>query len=140
MVALSQSRAYLGLSVPLGTLALAGTEVGVSVFAWKLAFTAVTLGSGFQGGEVTPLFVMGATMAAAVGPHLGLPVGVAAALGFVAVFAAASNTPLACTVLAVELFGGNILPVAAVTCAIAALVSTRRSIYSSQRHETTPFL
>jgi H+/Cl- antiporter ClcA len=72
-------------------------------------------------------------MAAAVGPHLGLPVGVAAAIGFVAVFAAASNTPLACTVLAVELFGGNILPAAAIACSVATLVSTRRSIYSSQR-------
>jgi H+/Cl- antiporter ClcA len=133
MVGLAHSRAYLGLSVPLGSIALAGTQVGTSMFAWKLGFTAVTLGSGFQGGEVTPLFVIGATMAAAVGPHLGLPVGVAAAIGFVAVFAAASNTPLACTVLAVELFGGNILPAAAIACAVATLVSTRRSIYSAQR-------
>ncbi len=133
MVGLAHSRAYLGLSVPLGSLALAGTQVGVSMFAWKLGFTAITLGSGFQGGEVTPLFVIGATMAAAVGPHLGLPVGVAAAIGFVAVFAAASNTPLACTVLAVELFGGNILPAAAIACAVATLVSIRRSIYSAQR-------
>jgi H+/Cl- antiporter ClcA len=133
MVGLAHSRAYLGLSVSLGSIALAGTQVGASMFAWKLGFTAVTLGSGFQGGEVTPLFVIGATMAAAVGPHLGLPVGVAAAVGFVAVFAAASNTPLACTVLAVELFGGNILPSAAIACAVATLVSTRRSIYSAQR-------
>ncbi len=133
MVGLAQSRSYLGLSIPLASLALAGTQLGISTFAWKLGFTAVTLGSGFQGGEVTPLFVMGATMAAAVGPHLGLSVGVAAAIGFVAVFAAASNTPLACTVLAVELFGGNILPAAAIACAVATLVSTRRSIYSAQR-------
>jgi H+/Cl- antiporter ClcA len=133
MVGLAHSRSYLGLSVPLASLALAGTQVGASMFAWKLSFTAVTLGSGFQGGEVTPLFVMGATMAAAVGPHLGLPVGIAAAIGFVAVFAAASNTPLACTVLAVELFGGNILPAAAIACAVATLTSTRRSIYSAQR-------
>ena len=134
MTALAQSRSYLGLSIPLGATALAGAQIGISMFAWKLAFTAVTLGSGFQGGEVTPLFVIGATMAAAIGPHLGLPIGVAAALGFVAVFAAASNTPVACTVLAVELFGGNALASAALVCALATLASTRRSIYSAQRH------
>jgi H+/Cl- antiporter ClcA len=136
MVGLAHSRSYLGLSVPLASLALVGTQVGISTFAWKLGFTSVTLGSGFQGGEVTPLFVMGATMGAAVGPHLGLPVGVAAAIGFVAVFASASNTPIACTILAVELFGGNILPAAAIACAVATLASTRRSIYSAQRSTT----
>ena len=135
LVALCGSRDYLGLSVPLGDVALGGLQVGLSVFAWKLLFTSITLGSGFQGGEVTPLFVMGATMAAALGPHMGLPAGVAASLGFVAVFAAASNTPLACTVLAVELFGGNILPFAMIACAVATLVSTNRSIYSSQRND-----
>jgi H+/Cl- antiporter ClcA len=137
MVAAAHTRAYLGLSVPLADGALAGAAVGPSTFAWKLGFTAVTLGSGFQGGEVTPLFVMGATMAGAFGPHLGLPIGAAAAVGFVAVFAAASNTPLACTVLAVELFGGHALPFAAIACAVATAVSGRRSIYSGQRHPHT---
>jgi H+/Cl- antiporter ClcA len=127
------TRVYSGLSVPLAMRAMSGVRVGASMFAWKLVFTAVTLGSGFQGGEVTPLFVMGATMCASVAPALGLPVAVAAALGFVAVFAAASNTPLACTVLAVELFGGHALGFAVVTCAMATLVSTRRSIYPAQR-------
>ncbi len=134
LVALAHTRSYLGLSVPLGAMALAGARVGISMFAWKLVFTSVTLGSGFQGGEVTPLFVIGATMAAALGPHIGLPIGVGAAVGFVTVFAAASNTPVACTVLAVELFGGNILPFAALACTIATIVSMRRSIYGAQRH------
>lgn len=133
LVGLAHTRQYLGLSVPLGALALSGVTAGISVFAWKLVFTAVTLGSGFQGGEVTPLFVMGATLGAALGPTLGLPVAVAAAVGFVAVFAAAANTPIACTVLAVELFGGHILPAAAVACAVATIVSTSRSIYEAQR-------
>jgi len=133
LVGLSGTRAYLGLSLPLGRVALAGAAVGVSVFAWKLGFTAITLGTGFQGGEVTPLFIIGATLAAASAPTLGLPVGPAAALGYVAVVAAAANTPLAGTVLAAELFGGSALPFAAVACAVATVCSTRRSIYSSQR-------
>jgi H+/Cl- antiporter ClcA len=126
-------RSYLGLSVGLGDVALAGATVGAAVFAWKLLFTAVTLGSGFQGGEVTPLFVMGATFGGAFGHLLGLPTPVAAAIGFTTVFAAATNTPIACTLLAVELFGGQILPFAAVASAIAVVVSTHRSIYAAQR-------
>jgi H+/Cl- antiporter ClcA len=134
MMGLSGTRAYLGLSLPLASVALAGGVVGISVFAWKLVFTSMTLGTGFQGDELTPLFIIGATVAAAVATHLGLPVPTAADLGYVAVFGAAANTPVACTVLAAELFGGSILPFAAVTCLVATLVSTRRSIYTTQRH------
>jgi H+/Cl- antiporter ClcA len=132
LVGLAGTRSYLGLSVPLGDVALAGAALGASVFAWKLLFTAVTLGSGFQGGEVTPLFVMGATFGGALGHVVGLPAPVAAAIGFTTVFAAATNTPIACTLLAVELFGGNVLPFAALAGAVAAVVSTRRSIYPAQ--------
>jgi H+/Cl- antiporter ClcA len=132
LVALAGTRAYLGLSVPLGDVALGGVAVGASVFAWKLVFTAVTLGSGFQGGEVTPLFVMGATFGGAFGHLVGLPAPVAAAIGFSTVFAAATNTPIACAVLAVELFGGNVLPYAALAGAVSTVISTHRSIYPNQ--------
>jgi H+/Cl- antiporter ClcA len=132
LVTLVGTRSYLGLSVPLGDMALSGAAVGASVFAWKLVFTAVTLGSGFQGGEVTPLFVMGATFGGALGHLVGLPAPIAAAIGFTTVFAAATNTPIACAVLAVELFGGNVLPYAALAGAVATVVSTRRSIYPNQ--------
>jgi H+/Cl- antiporter ClcA len=132
LVAVAGTRAYLGLSVPLGDIALGGAAVGASMFAWKLLFTAVTLGSGFQGGEVTPLFVMGATFGGALGHLVGLPAPVAAAVGFTTVFAAATNTPIACAVLAVELFGGNVLPYAALAGAVATMISTNRSIYPSQ--------
>jgi H+/Cl- antiporter ClcA len=126
-------RNYLGLSVGLGDVALTGAATGAAVFAWKLVFTAVTLGSGFQGGEVTPLFVMGTTFGGAFGHLVGLPAPVAAAIGFTTVFAAATNTPIACTLLAVELFGGSVLPFAAVAAAVAVVVSTHRSIYAAQR-------
>jgi H+/Cl- antiporter ClcA len=133
LTAVAGTRAYSGLSVPLADLAVAGTAVGITTFAWKLLFTATTLGSGFQGGEVTPLFVMGATMAAATAATLDLPIAAAACLGFVAVFAAASKTPLTCTILAVELFGGSALVYAAITCVVATAVAGRHTIYESQR-------
>jgi H+/Cl- antiporter ClcA len=79
LMVLVGTRQYLGLSLPLAAAALGGQQFGFQVFALKLVFTAVTLGSGFQGGEVTPLFVMGATLGAALGHALGVPVEVLAA-------------------------------------------------------------
>lgn len=103
-------------------------------WAWKIAFTALTVGAGYKGGEVTPLFFIGAALGHAVAPLLGLPVPIAAAIGFVAVFAGASKTPLACTLLAVELFGGSSVALFATACFVSYLASGRTSLYSSQRH------
>ena len=100
---------------------------------WKIVFTAVTLGSGFKGGEVTPLFFVGATLGNTLATLTGAPVDFMAALGFVAVFAGATNTPIACTVMAVELFGGAMLPYHAAACALAYLFSGHSGIYASQR-------
>jgi H+/Cl- antiporter ClcA len=126
-------RDYLGLSLPLLDEAVLGADVSISVPLLKLAFTVVCLGAGFIGGEVTPLFVIGATTGAAVAPTLGLPPLVGAAIGFVAVFGAAANTPIACIVMAFELFGVGVVPPAAVACAVAYACSGRRGIYPSQR-------
>ncbi len=127
------NRHYNGLSVPLAVDALAGNDPGLQVFALKLLFTAVTLGFGFYGGEVTPLLVIGSTLGAALATALGLPITLLAAVGYVAVFAGAANTPLACTVMAVELFGRQALEPAAVGCVVAYVFSSHRSIYGSQR-------
>lgn len=124
---------YLGLSLPLVDRALGGDRLGVAVFALKLLFTAITLGCGFPGGEVTPLFVMGATLGAALATPLHLPVVLLAAVGFVAVFAGAANTPLACTIMGVELFGAGIVVPLAVGCVLAYVFSSHRGIYTSQR-------
>jgi H+/Cl- antiporter ClcA/PII-like signaling protein len=108
---------------------------------WKLLFTSVTLSSGFKGGEVTPLFFIGAALGNAAARLLGAPIDLFAGLGFVAVFAGATNTPLACTIMGLELFlphspglmnsgFGIYLPVA---CFVAYLVSGHSGIYSSQR-------
>lgn len=127
------TRDFNGLSIPLATDALAGNDPGFTVFALKLVFTAVTLGFGFYGGEVTPLLVIGSTLGAALAAVLGVPVALLAAVGYVAVFAGAANTPLACTVMAVELFGRQVLEPAAVGCVVAYVCSSHRSIYASQR-------
>ncbi len=127
------NRLYNGLSLGLIESSLFGGPVPTWAFAAKLLFTAVTLGSGFVGGEVTPLFVMGATLGATLGGVLHVPVPLLAALGFVAVFAGAANTPLACTIMGVELFGGGTVGYFAVACVMAYIFSSHRGIYGAQR-------
>jgi H+/Cl- antiporter ClcA len=109
-------------------------------FAAKLALTVASLGSGFKGGEVTPLFYIGATLGNALAPLLQMPVGLMAAVGFVAVFAGAANTPLACSVMAMELFGAPVGAFAALACAVSYLFSGRASIYRAQRHRPAKVL
>ncbi|MEP7214936.1 MAG: voltage-gated chloride channel family protein [Anaerolineaceae bacterium] len=100
---------------------------------WKTLFTAITLASGFKGGEVTPLFFIGATLGNRMAILLRAPIDLFAGLGFVAVFAGAANTPLACTIMGIELFGAAAAPYLAVACFVAYLVSGHSGIYLSQR-------
>lgn len=97
----------------------------------KLLFTTISLGSGFKGGEVTPLFFIGSTLGNWLGGILDLPLAFMAGLGFVSVFAGAANVPLACLVMAVELFGSPIGLYAAFSVLISFLVSGRTGIYSA---------
>lgn len=127
------NRLYNGLSDGLIESSLFGGDVPTWGFVLKIVFTAVTLGSGFVGGEVTPLFVIGATLGATLAGLLGVPVPFLAALGFVAVFAGASNTPLACTIMGVELFGAGAVPYFATACVVSYVCSSHRGIYGSQR-------
>ena len=100
---------------------------------WKLLFTAITLGTGFKGGEVTPLFFIGGAVGNTLAGLLGLPVDLSAALGFVAVFAGASNTPLACTLMGIELFGAQHAVLLATACWMSYHFSGQTGIYSAQR-------
>ena len=102
-------------------------------FLGKLGFTAVSLGTGFKGGEVTPLFYIGATLGNVLAPLLHMPFALMAGIGFVAVFAGAANTPLATTLMAIELFGSQIGPLAAIGCVTAYLFSGHSGIYRAQR-------
>jgi len=100
---------------------------------WKTIYTAITLGSGFKGGEVTPLFYIGATLGNTLSHLMNAPVSLFAALGFIAVFAGATNTPLACTIMGVELFGGDYVLFFAIACFTAYFFSGKSGIYGAQR-------
>jgi len=100
---------------------------------WKLIFTGITLGMGFKGGEVTPLFFVGAALGNTLGTFFGVPVDLMAGLGFIAVFAGATNTPIACTLMGIELFGGEYALYYAIACFTAYYFSGHTGIYSGQR-------
>jgi len=131
---------YLGLGVhgqtPESVSLLSSFEPGGATawsWLWKLVFTAVTLSVGFKGGEVTPLFFIGAALGNALAVAFGTPVDLFAGLGFVAVFAGATNTPLACTIMGIELFGAQYTLYFAVACFVAYYFSGHSGIYASQR-------
>jgi H+/Cl- antiporter ClcA len=124
---------WLGLGLP-GIAASFDAPSSLADMPGKFLFTVVSLGSGIKGGEVTPLFYIGSTLGSALSPWLGLPACALAAVGFVAVFAGATNTPLACTVMAMELFGSPVGPLAAVGCLFAWLASGHAGIYAAQTH------
>jgi H+/Cl- antiporter ClcA len=108
---------------------------------WKILFTAVTLSCGFKGGEVTPLFFVGAALGNTLARLLHAPVDLFAGLGFVAVFAGATNTPLACTIMGIELFASSqtdlirsgFVVYLATACFVSYLLSGHSGIYLSQR-------
>jgi H+/Cl- antiporter ClcA len=109
-------------------------ENGVDSWSWlwKIVFTAVTLGMGFKGGEVTPLFFIGAALGNTLAVLLGAPVDLFAGLGFIAVFAGATNTPLACTLMGIELFGTTHVLYFGIACILAYYFSGHSGIYQSQ--------
>lgn len=124
---------YLGLGVPTIVRAFTDPELPVYAFAAKLLFTAITLGAGFLGGEVTPLFFIGAALGSVLARLMGLPLEMGAGVGLAAVFAAASNAPLALSIMAVELLGANVLPHVVIVAGLAYLLTGHRGIYPSQR-------
>lgn len=124
---------YLGLSLPILEQALHGQTMPYAGFLWKALLVAITLGSGFYGGIVTPQFVIGAVLGAACAPLLGLNPALGAAVGFVAVVASASNAPIAAVLMGVELFGGGALLYITGACVAAYLIIGHRSVYPAQR-------
>ncbi|WP_413533977.1 voltage-gated chloride channel family protein [Empedobacter brevis] len=122
---------YIGLGVPTIVQSF-DVQLPSYVFAIKMIFTIVTLSAGFKGGEVTPLFFIGATLGSALSLFIPLPIGLLAGMGFVAVFAGATNTPLACIIMGIELFGVECGVYVAIACVVAYLVSGHNSIYNKQ--------
>ncbi|PRY15601.1 H+/Cl- antiporter ClcA [Pontibacter ummariensis] len=123
---------YIGLGIP---TILASFEVALPWYAAfvKILLTAFTLGAGFKGGEVTPLFFVGATLGNALWQLVPLlPLALLAGMGFVAVFSGATNTPLTCSLMAIELFGVESSVYMALACVVAYLFSGHSGIYGSQ--------
>ena len=123
---------YIGLGIP---TIIQSFEVKLPPydFAVKMAFTIITLAAGFKGGEVTPLFFIGAALGSALSLIVPLPVGLLAGMGFVAVFAGATNTPLACMLMGIELFGADCAIYVAIACVVSYLFSGHNSIYGKQK-------
>lgn len=124
---------YIGLGIP--TIVDSFQHLQNSYdFAIKLALTVLTLSAGFKGGEVTPLFFIGATLGNALSLLLPLPVGLLAGMGFLAVFAGAANAPIACIVMSMELFGTAPGGYIAIACLFASFVSGK-GIYHVEEHQ-----
>lgn len=122
---------YIGLGIPTIEEAFSG-GLNSYDFLLKILFTSFTLGAGFKGGEVTPLFFVGATLGNVLIWFVPLPVALLAGMGFVAVFSGATNTPIACTLMGIELFGIESGVYIGIACVMAYLFSGHTGIYSSQ--------
>jgi H+/Cl- antiporter ClcA len=122
---------YIGLGVPMIVDAFSNPNTSYD-FLLKILFTGFTLGAGFKGGEVTPLFFVGATLGSALSLIIPLPIALLAGMGFVAVFAGATHTPIACTVMGMELFGVETGFFIGIACLIAYFSSGSVGIYKAQ--------
>lgn len=122
---------YLGLGIPTILDSFVTPQEG-TVFLLKLLATTFILGTGFKGGEVTPLFFIGAALGSALSVFVPLPVSLLAAMGFVAVFSGATHTPLACTIMGIELFGIGTGIYVGIACFVAYFFSGYLGIYESQ--------
>ena len=136
---------YAGLGTNLIDLCFAGSQAAdvnaagnaATVFAcdWilKFALTIATIAVGFKGGEVTPLFAIGATFGAWVAAMVGVPLPLAAALGYAAVFGGATNTLFAPIFIGAEIFGFDTLPAFFIVCVVAFACNGGQSIYAQKK-------
>lgn len=122
---------YIGLGVPMIVESFSTPNASYD-FLFKILFTGFTLGAGFKGGEVTPLFFVGATLGSALSLVIPLPIALLAGMGFVAVFSGATHTPITCTVMGMELFGIESGVFIGLACLIAYFSSGSVGIYHSQ--------
>lgn len=122
---------YIGLGVPVIVNSFSETQMWYD-FLLKLILTTFTIGVGFKGGEVTPLFFVGATLGSALSAVIPLPLSFMAGIGFVAVFAGATNTPIACTFMGIELFGVEAGIYLGIACVASYLFSGHTGIYTAQ--------
>ena len=136
---LESSYRYVGLGIPYIQEALQHPD-SFNDPILKTLFTALTIGSGFKGGEFIPLVYIGTTLGSALSIILPISFKLLAAVGFAAVFAGASNTPIACSIMAIELFGIEITPYALVACFLSYYFSGSKGLYKSQKNLASKFL
>jgi H+/Cl- antiporter ClcA len=122
---------YIGLGIPTIVESFSVQQDWYDFLA-KILFTTFTIGVGFKGGEVTPLFFIGATLGSALFGIIPLPMALLAGMGFVGVFAGATNTPIACTLMGIELFGAESGIYIGIACVVSYLFSGHTGIYTSQ--------
>lgn len=123
---------YMGAGMEVITRAFAG-HARPAAFLIKILLTAITLGAGFKGGEIVPALFAGATFGAFYGSLFGIPTSFAAGIGLSAVFCGVTNCPLTSVLLAYELFGGEGLPLIALACAVAYMLSGYSGLYHAQK-------
>ena len=121
---------FIGLGIPniLNAYTLAAFPTD---FILKLLLTILSISVGFKGGEVTPLFFIGATLGSMLSMYIPLPISFLAGLGMITVFGAAARTPLTAAFLAYELFGKEYIFYAFIICFIASFIAGKKSIYQS---------
>lgn len=126
------SKQYLGLGLETIESALVGGQIVWCAFLLKIIFTSISLSFGGSGGIITPIFFIGATAGTLFASLLGLNTATFAAIGMISLLAGAANTPIAASIMAVEMFGPIVAPYATVACVISFLMTGHRSVYPSQ--------
>jgi len=139
VVSVLQTTRYIGLGIP-AILESFLQPANPYDFLIKMLLTSVTLCAGFKGGEVTPLFFIGATLGSALAIYIPLPVALLAAVGFVGVFAGCTKTPVACSLMAIELFGWENGHYFLLVCVISYLFSGTKGIYQTQKNKSFFFV
>ena len=130
VIVLTGAYEYSGLGIP--TIQKSFLQIAApETFILKLLLTTLTISAGFKGGEVTPLFFIGATLGSALSALFPIPTELLAGIGFVAIFTGASKTPIACTVMGMELFGIQYGVFLALGCITAYYISGKKGIYTS---------
>ncbi|MBI5887981.1 MAG: chloride channel protein [Deltaproteobacteria bacterium] len=132
VLALVFSTRPLGLGLDVMESAIEGGAVSWYDPILKIIHTGITLGFGGLGGKVTPMVFVGATSGSVFGSFMGVDPSMFAAIGFVSLLAGASNTPIAASVMAVELFGAEVASYAAIACVVSFMITGHRSVYPSQ--------
>ncbi len=132
ILAILLSKRYLGLGIDTIQAAMSGAQIPPLAFIWKTIFTSITLSMGGSGGILTPIFFIGTTAGSTFAHIFHLNPSVFAAIGLVALLAGAANTPIAASVMAIEMFGPQIGSYAAIACVVSYIAVGHRSVYASQ--------